>query len=122
MIGYDLTTVGNIGSSLTLQPGSATKGIIFRTGGTSGTFPSGNVAMAIDSNGNIGIGTASPRTGSKLEVAGIMQTDAQSTDPGCTATADIGKFWFDNTTTTTGVKVCVDVAGTVEWGVVTHTP
>ena len=60
MVGYDLTTVGNLGGSLTLQAGSATKGIIFRTNGTNGTFTSGNVAMAIDSTGNVGIGTTTP--------------------------------------------------------------
>lgn len=78
--------------------------------------------LRITSTGTVGLGTTSVRAGSKLEVAGIIQTDAQSTDPGCTATADIGKFWFDNTTTTTAVKVCKSVSAVVGWSTVTTTP
>lgn len=73
-------------------------------------------------NGSVGIGTATPRAGSTLEVAGIIQTDAQTTDPGCTAIADIGKLWFDNTTTTTVEKHCMNVAGTLTWKTVTFAP
>jgi len=72
--------------------------------------------MALQPNGgNVGIGTTAPQAGSKLEVVGIVQTDAQSTDPGCTAVADIGKMWFDNTTTTTARKGCNNVAGVLTW-------
>ncbi len=88
----------------------------------SGTFDNPSERLRITGAGNVGIGATSPRAGSKLEVAGIIQTDAQSTDPGCTATADIGKFWFDNTTSTTAVKVCKAVSGVVGWSVLTTTP
>jgi hypothetical protein len=27
----------------------------------------------------------------------------------------IGKIWFDSTTTTTAFKVCMNVAGTMQW-------
>ena len=47
--------------------------------------------------------------------ATTLQNNAKSSDPGCTTTADIGKFWFDNTTTTTARKACNNVAGTMTW-------
>jgi len=43
-------------------------------------------------------------------------------DPGCASTDDIGKFWMDNTTTTTVPKLCVDVAGTMAWKTLTLAP
>lgn len=49
-----------------------------------------------------------------LATAALQQV-ARTSDPGCTTTADIGKFWFDNTTTTTAAKKCVNVAGTLTW-------
>ena len=45
-----------------------------------------------------------------------------TTDPGCASTDDIGKFWMDNTTTTTVPKLCVDVAGTMAWKTLTLAP
>ncbi len=36
-------------------------------------------------------------------------------DDGCSVTGNIGKLWFDNTTTTTVLKVCMNVAGTLTW-------
>lgn len=44
-----------------------------------------------------------------------IQSGVTATDPGCTTTANIGKLWFDITTTTTAFKVCMNVAGTVGW-------
>lgn len=44
-----------------------------------------------------------------------VQIYPRTTDPGCTASTDAGKFWFDTTTTTTVVKVCVNTAGTWGW-------
>lgn len=44
-----------------------------------------------------------------------VQILPQTADPGCTTTAHIGKIWFDNTTTTTAAKKCVNVAGTLTW-------
>jgi hypothetical protein len=44
-----------------------------------------------------------------------LQQTPRSTDPTCSTTADIGKFWFDNTTTTTARKACNNVAGTLTW-------
>lgn len=45
-----------------------------------------------------------------------------SADPGCTTTGDIPKWWSDTATTTTVVKTCKSVVGTVGWSVVTTTP
>ena len=45
-----------------------------------------------------------------------------SSDPGCTTTGDIPKWWSDTATTTTVVKTCKSVVGTVGWSVVTTTP
>lgn len=39
----------------------------------------------------------------------------QSGDPGGTQLSDVGKLWFDTTTTTTVVKVCKNIAGTITW-------
>lgn len=45
-----------------------------------------------------------------------LQVGARSTDPTCAATGDIGKLWFDNTSSATTVfKVCVEVASTPTW-------
>ena len=38
-----------------------------------------------------------------------------TTGPTCSSTGDIGKFWFDTTTTTTVRKTCNNVAGTLTW-------
>ena len=46
---------------------------------------------------------------------GFHQQIATSTSPACSVAGDIGKFWFDNTTTTTVFKVCMAVAGTSSW-------
>lgn len=54
-------------------------------------------------------------TGLHVAATAVLQQVARTTDPGCTTTADIGKFWFDNTTTTTAAKKCVNVAGTLTW-------
>ena len=54
--------------------------------------------------------------------APIMLSNTGTTDPVCTASADIGKVWFDTTTSTTIIKLCKAVTGTVGWSVVTTTP
>jgi hypothetical protein len=51
-----------------------------------------------------------------------LQSLPHTTDPGCASTDDIGKFWMDNTTTTTVPKLCVDVAGTMAWKTLTLAP
>jgi hypothetical protein len=62
----------------------------------------------------VGIGT-SGYPHSPLEVNGVIQTDAQSTDPGCATTADIGRIWFNNATSTTVRMSCNSVSGIVKW-------
>ena len=42
-------------------------------------------------------------------------TYVQSSDPGCANTGQIGRFWFNTTTTTTVLKACMNVAGTLTW-------
>jgi hypothetical protein len=51
-----------------------------------------------------------------------LQVPPTVTDPTCVTSGDIGKFWFDNTTSTTVVKVCKSVAATIGWSVLTTTP
>jgi len=51
----------------------------------------------------------------QVDAAGVLQQLPRTTDPTCAAVGDIGKFWFDNTTTTTAAKKCVNVAGTLTW-------
>jgi hypothetical protein len=57
-----------------------------------------------------------------LFVNGTIQTKATSSDPGCTGSGNIGRFWADNTTSTTAIKVCKAVSGTVGWSTLTTTP
>lgn len=45
----------------------------------------------------------------------VIQSTPRSTAPACTTAAHIGKIWFDNTTDTTAMNVCVSVSGTVQW-------
>ena len=76
-----------------------------------------NFPLFLNPNGGpVGIGALAVRPGSLLEVAGIIQTDAQTGDPGCTAVQDIGKIWFDSTSAVTTVrKTCVAVTSTPTW-------
>ncbi len=70
---------------------------------------------AITVRGGTGAGTGS--------VTSFLKQQAGSSAPHtCTVAADLGWLWFDSTTTTTAVKVCVNVAGTIGWSVVTKTP
>lgn len=78
--------------------------------------------MRITSDGNVGIGTSTPNSLLTISGTGAFQQLPRTTDPGCTTTADIGKFWFDNTTTTTAMKVCVNIAGTLTWKTATLAP
>jgi hypothetical protein len=50
-----------------------------------------------------------------VAATGALQQLPRTTDPTCAATGDIGRFWFDNTTTTTVRKACNNVAGTLTW-------
>jgi hypothetical protein len=65
---------------------------------------------------SVGIGTpAFGYPNSALEVAGAIQIDPQSADPACSKAKDVGKIWFDNTTSTTVRKTCNSVNGSVQW-------
>ena len=39
----------------------------------------------------------------------------QNADPGCTISTQLGKVWFNTTTTTTTYQTCRDVSGTIGW-------
>lgn len=60
-------------------------------------------------SGAMGVGV------SQGSITGTIQSGVTATDPGCTTTANIGKQWFNITTTTTVYQVCLNVAGTVGW-------
>lgn len=47
-----------------------------------------------------------------------VQIFARSVDPGCAVVGDVGKLWFDNTTTTTVFKRCEGVSGVYGWSTV----
>lgn len=49
------------------------------------------------------------------DITGTLQSGVRASDPGCTIAGNIGKLWFDITTTTTALKVCMNVAGTLTW-------
>ena len=51
-----------------------------------------------------------------------FQVSPRSTDPGCTISTDIGKWWIDTATSTTNPLICLSVSGTVGWSSLTHTP
>lgn len=59
--------------------------------------------------GSLGLGLGSGG------IAGTLQSGVTASDPGCTTTSHIGKWWFDITTTTTVLKACMNVAGTLTW-------
>lgn len=45
----------------------------------------------------------------------VRQVEPGASDPGCTTTADIGKIWPDTTTTSTVLKFCLSVTGSLTW-------
>lgn len=95
--------------------------------GTAGAIATSLVQLKATNDGTVSIGgnistTPGNYTGAAL-IAGqtigggviFVQHMPTASDSGCTTTANVGKIWFDNTTTTTALKVCVNKAGTVSW-------
>lgn len=60
--------------------------------------------------GAMGVGN-----GTAADFSVTLQSGVTTADPGCTTTAHVGKLWFNTTTTTTVLKVCMNVAGTLTW-------
>jgi len=79
-------------------------GMYLPAANTVGISSNSAARMQIDANGVV-----------QVAATGVLQQLPRTTDPTCSTTADIGKFWFDNTTTTTAAKKCVNVAGTLTW-------
>jgi hypothetical protein len=55
-------------------------------------------------------------------IGSAVQVPSGSSNPGCATTTDIGTFWFDTTTSTTAVRVCKSVSGSIGWSTLTTTP
>lgn len=54
---------------------------------------------------------------------GVFRSPSGSSDPGCTNVGnDLGKWWLDTTTSTTVVKICKQVAGSLGWSTITTSP
>jgi lysophospholipase L1-like esterase len=93
------------------------QGFVGVTGGTDALYlqTNGSNRLKIDQNGQISVmGTP----GVNLEPFSMPSGSifaAASADPGCTQTYNVGRIWFDNTTTTTVEKHCMNVSGTVQW-------
>jgi hypothetical protein len=134
--GDDITTSSERGIYWSAGTGVGGYGIFRPAGSWNGAFQQLNIAWAtgvvIDPGnassasyiqiprGGINIGTASAPPANGLQVSGNaivgqLQVNPVTADPGCTTTAHIGKIWFDNTTTTTVIKACLNVAGTMTW-------
>jgi hypothetical protein len=75
----------NVGQDLLIGTGTATKSLIFLTGGTT---QAANERMRIDGNGNVGIGQTNPTF--KLDVNGVIRTG--------NASATNGSLVFSNNT------------------------
>ena len=76
-----------------------------------------NPNISLPSN-TVDASTFVPYTGAVKALAlgsNTIQSGAVATDPGCTTTADVGKLWFNTTTTTTVMNVCLNVAGSLTW-------
>lgn len=69
----------------------------------------------------IGFSPSSPAV-SGNDHSGVIQAGVRKTDPGCAVETDIGKQWFDTSTSTTAFKICKAVNGFVGWSVVNTTP
>lgn len=70
-----------------------------------------DVAFTRAAAGSITVGDCSAVGG----MTATLQSGVTTADPGCTTTAHVGKLWFNTTTTTTVLKVCMNVAGTLTW-------
>lgn len=72
----------------------------------------GKASMSRDPSGEgVDIGQSS----TVGDISGTIQAGVTTTDPGCTTTQNIGKQWFNITTTTTVYKLCMNLAGTPTW-------
>jgi hypothetical protein len=79
--------------------------------------------IGYSSGGPMNFGIASGSAGAETEsnrlalpVTASIRIYPTTTDPICTTlVTDEGKVWFDNTTSTTVLKVCMNVVGTMAW-------
>jgi hypothetical protein len=76
---------------------------------------SANIDIVLARCGSHSLCASRSTTYNSPDSSGTFQSGVTATDPGCTTTADVGKLWFNTTTTTTVFRVCLNVAGTVGW-------
>jgi hypothetical protein len=84
-------------------------------GDTDDPSNSANLDVVLTRGGSHSLWVSRSTVYNSPDMTGTIQAGVTATDPVCTTTAHIGKQWFDITTTTTVLKVCLNVAGTLTW-------